>query len=392
MIKICFITNNISSIGGQQRVVASVANKLSENEKLDVSILFTSSREVALTHEYKLNENINLLWDESLVRTKYKYLPQKLFIKLYQYIYKIKNHEKAISKLFSKKEIETYEVFFNENKFDILIGVAPFPSAIISMINTPGKKIGWLQSTYERYFETKHDYMWNEGEIYSYMFSKLDKLIVLTNSAQRKYSSSIGKQAVRIYNPLSFEHDERGKLLKNKIVFIGRLVYSPKGLKHLIDILTSLNETGIEFEVDILGDGKDKQKFMEEISLLNLDSKVTFHGAIKDVKKFLLDSSICVVPSIIEGFGLVVTEAMECGIPVISFDTEGPKEIINDGVDGFIIEKFNIEQFVEKIVFLLENKEEREKMGEAAKNRAKDFSAENISEQWYALFLSLINN
>lgn len=392
MIKICFVTNNISSIGGQQRVVSSVANILSQNDKIDVSILFTSNEESAFNHQYELSDKISIMWDENLVRTKYKYLRQKLAIKFYQYIYKIKNVDLAIKLMFSKSEIKAYEKFFKENKFDVIIGVAPFPSAIISMINAPGKKVGWLQSTFERYFETKHDYMWNEADIYTHLLSNLDEVIVLTDSAKEKFAIEMAKKPKRIYNPLSFEHKQQSKLDNNKLIFMGRLVYTPKGLAYLIKILQKLKSRGVEFEIDILGDGPDYRKFIDEVNNSGLQNNVNLIGATNEVEKYLLNSSICVVPSIVEGFGLVVTEALECGVPVISFDTEGPKEIITDGKDGYIIEKFNIEKFVEKIIFLFENRNELRNMGKEAKLKAISFSKETISQEWYELLLELKNN
>ena len=91
--------------------------------------------------------------------------------------------------------------------------------------------------------------------------------------------------------------------------------------------------------------------------------------------------------SIYEGFGLVLVEAQSCGIPTIAFDCPtGPRNIINDGKDGYLIENRNTEQFIKKLDDLMNNNEMRWKMGDNAFENSKRFDVETITEKWIKLF------
>jgi glycosyltransferase involved in cell wall biosynthesis len=87
-----------------------------------------------------------------------------------------------------------------------------------------------------------------------------------------------------------------------------------------------------------------------------------------------------------EPFGLVIPEAMSCGVPVVSFEGDGPCEIITDGVDGYIVKDRNIEEFADKVCKLIENVELRQQMGKNAIQKAQRYSADNIMPMWKELF------
>jgi len=92
-----------------------------------------------------------------------------------------------------------------------------------------------------------------------------------------------------------------------------------------------------------------------------------------------------------EGLPMVLIEAISCGIPVVSFDCEsGPREILEDGCSGFLVEPSNIEALASKIIFLIENPTIRYEMGVNAFDRAKYFSKETILNQWDKLFIEVL--
>ena len=105
-------------------------------------------------------------------------------------------------------------------------------------------------------------------------------------------------------------------------------------------------------------------------------------GEHTEVQDYYCDASIFISTSRFEGFGLAVTEAMECGLPAVSFRTDGPSEIINDGVNGYLIEKYSVEQFADALERLMEDSDLRKKFSENAIMRAKDFHMDRILEQW----------
>lgn len=106
-------------------------------------------------------------------------------------------------------------------------------------------------------------------------------------------------------------------------------------------------------------------------------------GQCDNVKDHYLESSIFVSTSRWEGFGLAITEAMECGLPVVAFDNSGPKEIISKpNINGVLVGNYNINKFADEIISLIENDEKRASMSLESIKRAQDFKIDNIIKQW----------
>ena len=91
--------------------------------------------------------------------------------------------------------------------------------------------------------------------------------------------------------------------------------------------------------------------------------------------------------SVYEPFGLVLPEAMSCGLPVVAFDCPyGPADIITDGQDGFLIKNRNINAFAEKVCLLIEDHELRKTMGQAGVLSAQRYDASRVMPMWKELF------
>ncbi|MBM6862067.1 glycosyltransferase, partial [Clostridium saudiense] len=116
-----------------------------------------------------------------------------------------------------------------------------------------------------------------------------------------------------IYNPLSFRSEVKSDCKKNNILFVGRLVKQQKGLDLLIDAFKIIHNKQKDWNLNIVGDGPDKQWLIDKIHKENLINNTKIINVTNNMKKYYLDSSILVSTSRWEGFGLVITEAMECG-------------------------------------------------------------------------------
>ena len=105
------------------------------------------------------------------------------------------------------------------------------------------------------------------------------------------------------------------------------------------------------------------------------------------IYKAYQESSIYICSSRFEGFGMTLIEAMSCGLPCVSFDCpHGPRNIITNNVNGYLVEPGNVEALAERICYLIEHEELRKEMGKAARKRAEDFREEKIMQQWVDLF------
>lgn len=121
--------------------------------------------------------------------------------------------------------------------------------------------------------------------------------------------------------------------------------------------------------------------------------QLSIHHNTEDVVGAYLSGSIFIMTSRFEGFPLVLIEAMQCGLPCIAFDCPyGPRELIKDGENGFLIPYNDDALFIEKLTYLMEHPEEREKMGRAAKESVKRFDKETIMSQWKEVLTNTLLN
>lgn len=383
--KVCFLTNNIAEIGGRQRVNTLLANEISKTDDIDVSIVFTSPYKTAMKHYYELDNSVRVLWDEGLCPTK-KNLPYKVVRYINKKIYQFKNISFLRYIYFPSYEVRNYNRFFNNNKFDIVVGVGTRAGAMLTLLNDKSKKIAWLHSSYDVYFLKKNYFQWHQENLYKKMLSNIDTMVVLTDGDIERYKRNIECNPVRIYNPLTIVCNEKTKFKNNELVFVGRLEYDIKGLDFLARIFSIVKKEITEAHLTIVGDGSGRKQLENDFEKLNLRQSINFIGQTNNVGEYYQQGSVVLLTSRKEGFGLVTTEAMEYGLPVVSFKTEGSIEIINDGQNGFLIDNYDIEAFAEKVILLCKDEELRYTMSRKAKERARDFSIDKIIDEWISLF------
>lgn len=132
------------------------------------------------------------------------------------------------------------------------------------------------------------------------------------------------------------------------------------------------------------------ERLWSKIAKKNSDWTLKIHHKTKDMVSAYLEGSIFVMTSRFEGFGMVLIEAMSCGLPCIAFDCPyGPREIIEDGKTGYLIPYDDDDMFIEKLNYLMEHPEVRERMGKAAKESVKRFSRDRIMNEWKSFYLHL---
>ncbi len=159
---------------------------------------------------------------------------------------------------------------------------------------------------------------------------------------------------------------------KFRLISVGSLVVK-KNQRLLVGIASQLKTIGLDFELLVLGDGPERPNLEEEIAIQGLSSFVQLLGNVQDVPSYLNKATIFVHTAIYEPFGLVLLEAMAAGLPVISLDGGGNRDIIVDGKNGFLIKENLALLFVEKIQHLISHPNQYAAMSTFAQHFAKQY-------------------
>ena len=171
------------------------------------------------------------------------------------------------------------------------------------------------------------------------------------------------------------------------VIFVGRFT-KQKGIGSLMDIWQIVHLRHPEWHLDLYGDGELKDDFIHQAALM--DANIHIHAPVSDIFRCYRESSVHVMTSVYEPFGLVLPEAMSCGLPVVAFDCPyGPSQIVSDGVDGFLVPGRNISLFADRLSLLLSSLELRQKMGRAAVLSAQRYAPEKVIPLWKSLFEKL---
>ncbi len=180
-----------------------------------------------------------------------------------------------------------------------------------------------------------------------------------------------------------------------RVVALGRL-YEQKGFDLLVDAWKTVAERHPDWHLDIYGDGEQRDTLQRQIADGGLSQAVTLHPATVDVAAAYASAAFYVMSSRYEGFGLVLIEAMRCGLPCVSFDCpSGPSEIITDGRDGILVpyrglsRKERVAGLAQALCRMMDHEEELPAMGRAAQAASQRYTAENVIPMWERLFAGL---
>lgn len=218
---------------------------------------------------------------------------------------------------------------------------------------------------------------------------KLSKFIVLTHEDAAFWPEL--QNVCVIPNPVSFFPDNISDCSSKQVIAVGRYV-AQKGFDRLITAWRDVADKHPDWVLKVYGDGHLRQELEQQVIHLGLTKSCFLEHSVSDVVAKYCESSISVVSSRFEGFGLVIVEAMSCGLPVVAFTCHcGPRDIITDGKDGLLIPDGDIARLAAGINSLIEDEELRRKIGQEARLRAADYKLNAIGEQWIELFESLLS-
>ena len=178
---------------------------------------------------------------------------------------------------------------------------------------------------------------------------------------------------------------------KKAILTVGNLV-EIKGHKYLIEAMNEVVKHRKDVLCIIVGSGKLKNKLEKQIKKLKLEDHVKLVGGKThdEIPIWMNAADLFVLPSLRESFGVVQIEAMACGKPVVASNVGGIPFVVEEGKTGLLFESGNVEDLADKIMTILENEELREKMGEAGRERAKEFTWDKIAERTVEVYKEIL--
>ena len=179
--------------------------------------------------------------------------------------------------------------------------------------------------------------------------------------------------------------DTYSDCLAKSVIFVGRFS-KQKDVGSLLRIWTIVHQRHPDWTLHLYGGyGEEQAALHQEIK--QKGTNIIIHEATSEIMEKYKENSILLLTSLYEPFGLVLPEAMSCGLPVVAFDCPyGPSDIITDGVDGFLIRHRSIEDFADKVCLLIENPELRVKMGKAGIVSSMRYDASKIMPLWKSFF------
>jgi len=349
MKKILILPIRMDNAGGTERVMANLANEWSKNYEIHlVPIQYKSSF-------YKINSKVKIKYLEYKNRYKNKLINES--IKIFK-----------VSKLTRK--------YIKENQIDIVYTPDTVCSliALFSTLFSNVKVISALHRSYEN--SGRLDKILKKN-FYNF-FSKVVTLTKIDEEIYKKY----GAKAVSIPNSLTFYPKEKAELKNKNILVVGRFV-AIKRYEELISKLVNFFNKYPDWKLSIIGNGPYKKKYLSLIEKHKLEKNIVVIDSKKNIIEEYLKSSIFLLCSKYEGFSLVLLEALSVGVPCISFDCpSGPREIIKNNEDGFLVENGNFDEFINKLEILVNDEELRIRMGNNARSNIKRFSTKNIQKKW----------
>lgn len=373
--KIVYCTDSICYAGGIQRITIAKANALAQIEGNEIWIIVTDNKQrPVLPIDNKVHIiDLEINYFEDDWKSKFHILKGILI--------KRKQHQKKLENVLNQINPDiVISTGTSEKNFLPKIKVNSTPRFIREIHCTKNYRMLAATNLFEKTLAILGDLF-----DYSLFIKNYDKIVVLTDEDKNTNWKNNPKITV-IPNPLTSPCKEQSTLNEKKVIAVGRLEYQKK-FQSLIKAWTHVAKKHPDWKLEIWGEGSKRVELENLIAKLNLKRHVFLKGYTYNIEFQMLNASIFALSSIFEGFGLVIVEAMSCGLPVVSYACPcGPKDIITEGKDGFLVEINNEEALANKINLLIENEELRKQMSDAAKIKAKKYNIENITTMWMDLF------
>lgn len=265
-----------------------------------------------------------------------------------------------------------------------LVIASEYHLSIGARLATPKKNMKVFSWEHHHYHGLKRNYFWEK--LFHYVYPRLDAIVCLNKDEQELFAPK-NKQCVVIPNFLPEAADADLDEQENQVLTIARLNYV-KGIDLLLPIAGALLKRFPDWKWKIIGDGILQDNVTQFIADNQLEGQlILLPPQTHEISRHYKEARLFVMTSRNECFPMTLLEAMQQGLPCIAFDCQtGPRHIIENGKNGWLIEKENATQMLNTIATAIENASHLEEMSKAAKTSVSKFSGDRIYRQWKQLF------
>lgn len=376
--KLIYCTHSTYNPGGMERVLLNKVTYLSVLPGWEVSVVTTDQHQRPPFYPFPAQVRMTDL------EINYSDDNEKgVWRKITGYLRKRKEHKKKLTALLQKE------------KADIVISLYPSESSFIPAIKDGSKKV--LELHYCKFFRLQYGRKGLLGLIDKWrtcqdeqIVRRFDKFVVLTHE-DRGYWGSLSNIEV-IPNAAMNISGHYSDVTRKRLIAVGRLDYQ-KGFDRLIRAwgIVQQNVAFRDWQLDIFGQGEWQEMLQRMIDERNLQNTLRLNQPTNSIGDEYAKSSLIVMTSHYEGFGMVLVEAMACGVPAVAFDCKcGPKDIIRHGENGLLVHDGDIEGLAAAMMKLMDDEAYRKRLSDNAKKIISTYSEETVMNRWIALFNSLI--
>ena len=358
--------------GGIERFITNLANSISNDYEVEI----VSTYKLLDKPFFKLNDNINVKYLITNLKPNRQII--KDCIKRFRLIKLFKELIKSVKVLYLKKHLMIK--YIKKCDSDIIISTRDIHNIWLGKYAKEGiLKIGSEHNDIDSLKYIKK---------ISSTAKNLDYFVVVSKKMVNDYQSNLNIPVIYIPNSIEYIPINFSNLNTNNIISVGRLE-KVKGYEDLIDVFKIVISNNKDIVLNIVGTGSQESILENKIKELKLENNIKLLG-FKDsneLGELYSESSLYVMSSFSESFGLVLIEAMSHKLPCIAFDSaNGARELIENANNGFLISNRDKEEMANKILELIKNKDKINFLGENALITSKRYLSSNTKKKWVDIF------
>lgn len=375
--KIAYCILGTFNSGGMERVLANKTNYLAKLGH-DISIITTDQKN--RKPYFDLHASIKQI-DLGINYTENN--SSGLLKKIFDYPRKQALHKKLLAEKIS--EIQP----------DICVSLFDHEVGLLPDLNDGSKKIVEIHFSRFKRLQYGRKGLWKLIDKYRSnkdlrTVQKFDKFVVLTQE-DKSYWGDLPNIVV-IPNANSFPVAKRSQLDSKNVIAVGRYDYQ-KRFEDLVDVWKLVHQEEPDWKLNIFGKGPERENLQNQINKLGLEDTLILKEPVRDIDKQYLSSSMIAMTSRYEGLPMALLEGQASGLPLISYTCKcGPKDIIQEGKNGYLLEEGDKVGMANKILTLIRDPELRDSMGQQAFEMSNNFSEAMVMEKWIQLFNDSLNN